>query len=102
MSSPNHPTEEQHMEVVGSAFIVLILLGLLSANVWAFVACWQKGRKAYFWASFAGIIVPFIGILHWVGAIRLGRPESGWAQRRYGPEKMARARERFGLNLPNA
>jgi hypothetical protein len=38
-----------------------------------------------------GAFVPFCAL---VAAIRLARPESRWAKRHYGPEKLARARAR--------
>lgn len=36
----------------------------------------------------------FVPIVSFVFAVRLARPESAWARRRYGPEKMERARRR--------
>lgn len=36
------------------------------------------------------------------GALRLAKPDSPWARRYYGPEKMARARERFAASAPPA
>ena len=43
-----------------------------------------------------GLVGLFLPIFAYVGAIRLARPQSPWARRRYSPEgrKMARARER--------
>lgn len=37
-----------------------------------------------------------VGVVWWIAALRLARPESWWARRFYGPEKLARARERYG------
>lgn len=50
-----------------------------------------KGQRAAF---FVGIL--FAGIVWTVAAFRLARPESYWAGRFYGPEKLPRARARFG------
>jgi hypothetical protein len=36
-----------------------------------------------------------VGAVWWIAALRLGRPESWWARRFYGEEKLARARERY-------
>lgn len=36
----------------------------------------------------------FIGPVAWVAAVRLARPTSPWARRRYGPKKLARAQRR--------
>ena len=53
-----------------------------------------EGRNTT-WLSFLGFVVPFIGILHLIGALRIARPDSSWAQKRYGPEKLAIAEKRF-------
>ena len=54
------------------------------------VVCLLKGK---YWTGFFGIFVPILGI---VGAIRVARPTSPWAHRRYGkkPKKLARAQRR--------
>ena len=54
------------------------------------VVCLLKGK---YWTGFFGIFVPILGI---VGAIRVARPTSPWAHRRYGkkPEKLAKAQRR--------
>jgi hypothetical protein len=50
-----------------------------------------KGQRAAF---LVGVLSA--GIVWTVVAFRLARPESYWAGRFYGPEKLARARARFG------
>jgi lysyl-tRNA synthetase class 2 len=54
------------------------------------VFCLMKGK---YWTGFFGIFVPILGI---VGAIRVARPTSPWAHRRYGkkPGKLAKAQRR--------
>jgi lysyl-tRNA synthetase class 2 len=54
------------------------------------VVCLLKGK---FWTGFFSIFVPFLGV---VGAIRVARPTSPWAHKRYGrkPARMARAQRR--------
>lgn len=54
------------------------------------VICLLKGK---YWTGFFGIFVPILGI---VGAIRVARPTSPWARRRYAkkPKKMAKAQRR--------
>jgi hypothetical protein len=37
-----------------------------------------------------------VGIVWWIAALRLGQPRSWWARHRYGPDKLARARSRYG------
>lgn len=55
-----------------------------------FVAiCFFKGKLM--WGVF-GIYVPLVAI---IGSIRLAKPGSVWAKRRYGEEKMARSRRRY-------
>lgn len=37
-----------------------------------------------------------VGLVWWIASLRLARPSSWWARRFYGPEKLARARARYG------
>ena len=41
----------------------------------------------------AGIVIPLLAT---IGAIRLAKPSSVWAQRRYSGAKLSRAQQRFG------
>lgn len=54
------------------------------------VICFLKGKLL--WGVF--------GIYAWpvalIGAARLAKPDSWWARRRYGPEKLARSQRRYG------
>lgn len=50
-----------------------------------------KGQRLLF---FGGLL--FGGIVWWITAFRLGRPDSWWARRFYGTEKLARAQRRYG------
>ena len=54
------------------------------------VLCLMKGKL---WTGFFGLFIPFVGL---VGAIRVARPGSPWAHRRYEdkPKKVANARRR--------
>jgi lysyl-tRNA synthetase, class II len=56
---------------------------------WA-VLCLLKGK---YWTGFFGVFIPIIGV---VGALRLARPNSPWARRRYKdkPRKRERAERR--------
>jgi lysyl-tRNA synthetase class 2 len=56
---------------------------------WA-ILCLLKGK---YWTGFFGIFVPILAI---VGAIRVARPNSPWAHRRYGkkPKKTSKAQRR--------
>jgi hypothetical protein len=38
-----------------------------------------------------------VGIVWWIAAMRLARPQSWWARHRYGPDKLARAQARYGV-----
>jgi hypothetical protein len=53
---------------------------------------WSKGQRAAF---FLGFLI--MGLIWCVAACRLARPSSWWAKRFYGPEKLRRAEERFGV-----
>ena len=52
---------------------------------------WLKGQRLVF---FVGLLVA--GIIWGVAACRLARPESYWARRFYGQDKLRRSRRRFG------
>ena len=65
--------------IVGA--VVVVILGLILVSV-------MKGK--YKLALF-GAFIPLCAL---VAAMRLARPESRWAKRHYGPEKLARARVR--------
>ncbi|MXP21812.1 hypothetical protein GIY30_10670 [Gordonia sp. HNM0687] len=60
----------------------------LLLHIVCLLACVAKGK--YSTAAIGAFIPP----VAWVGAIRLARPRSRWAQRRYSPEKTARAGRR--------
>lgn len=55
------------------------------AHVGISVVCLLKGKLV---VGLAGLPLPTVSFL---GAVRLAKPESFWARRRYGAEKMARA-----------
>jgi hypothetical protein len=59
---------------------------------WALV-CVLKGKIAF------GLIGLFFPVVSIVGALRLAKPDSPWARRRYArrPKKMARAQRRYGV-----
>lgn len=66
--------------------VLAIVLGVPAGITWA------KGQRAAFWI---GLLC--FGLVWVVAACRLARPTSAWAERFYGPEKMERARRRFGV-----
>jgi hypothetical protein len=67
---------------------VVLLLATIAAVLVLMVVSVMKGK--YKLALFGA----FISVCALVAAVRLARPESRWAKRRYGPEKLARARAR--------
>ncbi len=71
--------------VVGIGVAITVFFNM----VWA-VICLFKGK---YWTGFFGVFIPIIGV---VGALRLARPSSPWARKRYAdkPKKLARARRR--------
>jgi hypothetical protein len=36
-----------------------------------------------------------VGLVWWIASFRLARPDSWWARRFYGPDKLARAQRRY-------
>ena len=55
----------------------------------AVVIAGLKGRRGLVIAGLTGLFP-----LLWLGAVQLGTPDSWWARRFYGDEKLALARER--------
>jgi lysyl-tRNA synthetase class 2 len=72
----------------GAAAVVIAIT--IAVDLCFAVVCLLKGK---YWTGFFSIFVPLLGI---VGAIRVARPSSPWAHRRYGvkPRKTAKAQRR--------
>ncbi|MFP3712671.1 hypothetical protein [Puerhibacterium sp. TATVAM-FAB25] len=83
------PVGETPDEVEGGlrAYAASVVVHLVCA-----VVCFLKGKVA---TGMVGIVVPVVAA---VGAVRLAKPSSWWARRRYAarPRRRARAQERFG------
>jgi hypothetical protein len=88
------------MAALLAAFILVIILGAVAPHearfifgcvldVGLLVVCWMKGKPRM---VFFGLFVPLIGL---IGAIRLAKPSSSWAWRRYDQVKMVEAQRRF-------
>ena len=68
----------------------------IALGLWVFVlspgiVLALKRQWTFLWAGLA-----FGGIVWFVAAFRLARPNSFWARRFYGPDKLARAEARYG------
>jgi len=76
----------------GAAGIAAAEIGaaVVALNLCFAVVCLLKGK---YWTGFFGVFVPTLGV---IGAIRVARPNSPWAHRRYGkkPKRMAKAQRR--------
>jgi hypothetical protein len=73
--------------------LIVLLILAVTVGVPAMIT-WKKGHRAAFWLGFL-----LIGTIWLVAACRLAYPDSPWARRFYGPEKMERARRRFGEDV---
>lgn len=71
-------------------YVALLVLHLAMAGI-----CFVKGKIA---TGMIGIVVPVIAT---AGAIRLAKPGSPWARRRYRGAKLARSERRFGPGYQN-
>lgn len=60
----------------------------LPINLFCLLVCVAKGK---FSTAAVGAFIPPVA---WIGAIRMARPNSRWARRRYSPEKLTRATAR--------
>ena len=67
-----------HVAVAASAVV----------NVAAILICVRKGKYS---TAVLGVFLPPVA---WIGAVRLARPGSAWARRRYDASRSARARAR--------
>jgi hypothetical protein len=90
------PTEQtaayQTGRLLGQFMAVAIGLGLY---VWAIVVCFLKGKSGLAVLGIIGFFVPFLSWAAIIGAIRIAKPDSWWARKKYGPEKMKIAHQRF-------
>lgn len=67
--------------------LVGVIVGIV-IDVGALVVCLYKGKPEQ---AVLGVFVPFLAI---IGAVRLARPDSRWARRRYDEARLERARAR--------
>jgi hypothetical protein len=73
----------------GTIGVIVVVLGIVLLAA-------AKGRP------FLAVVGIFIPVVAMVGALRLARPSSIWAQRRYDIDEMRRARERYAPTTPLA
>lgn len=75
----------------GESLLENVELVLFQVPWWTLVAiCFLKGKLLW------GVLGIYAGPIALVGAIRLAKPHSWWARRRYDPEQLDRSRERYG------
>lgn len=77
---------------IGTEGGVVDIVELFAVQVagWSFaVVCFLKGKLIW---GVVGIYMWPVGL---IGALRLAKPDSHWARKRYGPEKAADSRERY-------
>ena len=72
---------------------ILLIFAYLAILVGTAAVCWLKGKRL--WAT-----IGFVTGWHVIPAIRLAKPDSWWARKYYGPEKLKQANARFGLGVP--
>lgn len=71
----------------GVGLWVVLIIG--PATVTVLKGQWPLFDAGFMWA----------GVVWWIAAFRLARPESWWARHLYGPAKLARARARYPETL---
>ena len=69
---------------------IWLYLATLAFNLAVAGICIIKGKLA---TGLIGIVIPLLAT---IGAIRLAKPSSVWARRRYSGAKLSRAQQRFG------
>jgi lysyl-tRNA synthetase class 2 len=67
-----------------------VVAGIVVVDLLFAVICLLKGKL---WTGFFGLFIPLVGL---IGALRIARPGSPWARRRYedNPKKLAKAQRR--------
>jgi hypothetical protein len=76
--------------------MLVVLAALLAAHWLGCTAlCALKGRRVYAVGNLLVVGAPG----GWLGAARLAKPESWWARRFYGPEKLAQATRRHTIYI---
>lgn len=85
-TSPIGPAPEE----AGDGLARWTYFGAVGFHLVMAVLCFLKGKLA---TGLIGIVVPFVAL---VGAVRLAKPSSPWALRRYDEPKRERAESRFG------
>jgi lysyl-tRNA synthetase class 2 len=66
-----------------------ILFALFATHLVFAIVCYLKGKYTI---GTIGLFIPLVGAF---GAVRLAKPDSPWARRRYGEARLARSRARF-------
>lgn len=74
----------------GGQAAVWAYLGTVTFHLATALVCFLKSK---FTTGLIGIVVPLVAF---VGAVRLAKPRSVWARRRYDQPKLDRSRRRFG------
>jgi hypothetical protein len=80
---------DEPASVAGTVAAVSAIAGLA-------IVCFAKGRVLL------GVIGLFVPVVALVGAVRLARPSSPWARRRYDDARRVRAERRFAADRPLA
>jgi hypothetical protein len=70
----------------GDGWIVIAISTVV--HIFVLLICVRKGKYS------TAVIGAFVPVVAWVGAIRLARPKSVWATRRYDAHKLTRAENR--------
>jgi hypothetical protein len=78
---------DEPASIAGTALAITVVASLA-------IVCFAKGRVLL---GVVGLFVPAVAL---VGAVRLGKPASPWARRRYRGDVLERARRRFGSDRP--
>ncbi|WP_439030689.1 hypothetical protein [Gordonia terrae] len=78
-----NPLEDADLEIGPVALVATVPVNIACA-----ILCVLKGK---FSTAIVGVFIP---VFAWVGAIRVARPHSAWARRRYSPAKVEKARDR--------
>jgi hypothetical protein len=79
------------VSIVQTALLLTLLAGWLGCSA----VCALKGRR---WYAVGNLFV--LGTVSgWFGVARLAKPNSWWARRYYGPDKLAQARVRHAIHV---
>jgi hypothetical protein len=91
----DHMADDPLTNMLLNGFVAAAGGCIFAAYIAAIVFSWMKGTRVFATIGIVLLFVPGMSLLPVIGAIRIARPNSTWARKYYGPQKMLIAHKRF-------